>query len=109
MNCVFCKIAAHEIKSPIVYEDAALIAFDDNSPVAPVHVLVIPKKHVTEIAKLEPYLSGIFKAIPEIAKKKGVDASGFRVVMNRGGNAGQAVDHLHFHVMGGRQLHWPPG
>jgi histidine triad (HIT) family protein len=109
MSCIFCRIAAKEIKSSVVHESDSVFAFDDNSPQAPVHVLVIPKRHMTEISELEGTLPEIFKAIQEVAKKKGIDGTGFRTVLNRGKNAGQAVDHLHFHVLGGRGLHWPPG
>ena len=109
MSCPFCGIASKEIKAPVVHETADVIAFDDISPMAPVHVLVIPKKHITEIKALGDLVTEIFKVIPEVAKKKGVFDTGFRVVLNKGPAAGQAVDHLHFHVLGGRALKWPPG
>ena len=109
MSCIFCKIAAKEIKSSIVHESGSMIAFDDIAPQAPVHVVVIPKNHITEIAGLKSLLGEIFAAIKEISKLKKVDGSGFRIVMNSGRDAGQAVDHLHFHLLGGRKLAWPPG
>ena len=109
MSCVFCKIAAGEIKSSKVYESEKVFAFDDINPQAPVHVLVIPKAHAEDLNELKDVLPEIFKAITEIAKIKGVESSGFRTVLNKGKNAGQAVDHLHFHLLGGRAMHWPPG
>ena len=109
MSCPFCGIASKEIKASVVHETENVIAFDDVSPMAPVHVLVIPKKHVTEMAALDGLLEEIFRVISEVAKKKGVYDPGFRAVLNKGRAAGQAVDHLHFHVLGGRPLKWPPG
>jgi histidine triad (HIT) family protein len=109
MSCIFCKIASKEIKSSIVHESGSVMAFDDISPQAPVHVVVIPKDHITGIAGLKNLLGEIFDAIKEISRLKKVDGSGFRIVMNKGRDAGQAVDHLHFHLLGGRDLAWPPG
>ncbi len=109
MSCVFCKIASKEIKSSFVHESANVFAFDDSSPQAPVHVLVIPKAHMTRIEELDAILPEMFAAVRKVAELKGIDGTGFRTVMNKGKNAGQAVDHLHFHVLGGRALHWPPG
>ena len=109
MSCIFCKIAGKEIKSSIVHETKKVMAFDDIAPQAPVHVVVIPKEHILEISGLKDVLAEIFKAIAEIAKKKGIQDTGYRVVMNKGKEAGQAVEHLHFHLLGGRPLNWPPG
>jgi histidine triad (HIT) family protein len=109
MSCVFCGIAKKEIKSAVVHETKNVFAFDDIAPQAPTHVVVIPKEHATDIEKLDGVLPEIFGVIAEVAKMKGINGSGFRIVMNRGRNAGQAVDHLHFHVLGGRAMHWPPG
>ena len=90
-DCIFCKIANHEIPSTVVYEDDQVIAFDDLNPQAPVHTLVIPKKHYSDIA------------IQEVAKAKGLE-DGFRVISNKGVNAGQTVMHFHMHVLGGKNL-----
>ncbi|MFH1710304.1 MAG: histidine triad nucleotide-binding protein [bacterium] len=110
MSCIFCKIASKEIKSGSVYETDKVIAFDDIAPQAPVHVVVIPKEHVSGIAAgSNDVLAEIFKAICQISKIKGVQDNGYRVVINSGRDAGQAVEHLHFHLLGGRLLKWPPG
>lgn len=109
MNCIFCKIANKEIKSSVVLETKNVIAFDDINPQAPVHVVVIPKAHILNIAELDPVLPEIFNVIAKVSESKKVKNSGFRVVMNNGPDSGQAVPHLHFHVLGGRKLDWPPG
>ena len=109
MSCIFCKIANKEIKSGIVYETDAVIAFDDIAPQAPVHVVIIPKEHVLSISGLKDVLPEIYKAVAEISKLKGVQDKGYRVVTNICKDSGQAVEHLHFHVLGGRKLKWPPG
>lgn len=109
MNCIFCKIAGKEIKSKIVFESEGIIAFDDIAPQAPVHVVIIPRRHVEDIEGLKDDLGGIFKAIDEVSKIKGLESGGYRIVMNKGKDSGQAVDHLHFHLLGGRKLNWPPG
>ena len=113
MDCIFCRIAKGEVPTDKVYEDDNVVAFNDLSPQAPVHVLVIPKKHIDGVIKIGEgegsILSSIFKAINDVAKKKKIEGSGFRVVANHGKDAGQAVGHLHFHVIGGRSMEWPPG
>jgi len=105
-NCVFCKIVKGELPTTKVYEDDKVLAFEDNNPVAPVHTLVIPKEHVPTLLDLndDELLAHIYKVIKEVAKIKGVDEKGFRVVTNVGEDGGQAVKHLHFHVLGGRKL-----
>lgn len=113
-DCIFCKIAAKEIPSTVVYEDEQVLAFKDLEPQAPTHVLVIPKKHVESIAALQPEdreLAGhiMCDVIPAIAKEQGIDTNGFRTVANTGDEGGQTVKHLHFHVLGGRSMQWPPG
>ncbi|MGB9621711.1 MAG: histidine triad nucleotide-binding protein [Brevinematia bacterium] len=110
-HCIFCKIANREVNSNVVYEDDKVIAIDDINPQAPVHVLVIPKKHIANVMELEEYdiLGDIFNAIKEVAKIKGIDNDGFRVVVNHLRKGGQTVFHLHFHILGGRQMMWPPG
>lgn len=107
-GCIFCKIINKEIPSTIVYEDEKVIAFNDINPAAPVHVLVIPKQHISCVAELESesvkLLPDIFIAINKIADKLGVKDSGFRVITNNGKDSGQVVHHLHFHLLGGRVL-----
>ena len=104
-DCIFCKIAAHEIPSTIVYEDELVIAFDDLSPQAPVHTLVIPKEHYENIVDGVPAetLAAMVHAIGEVAKAKGLE-QGFRVISNVGADAGQTVMHFHMHVLGGELL-----
>ena len=113
MDCVFCKIVNEEIPSDIIYEDEDVIAFNDLDPQAPIHFLVIPKKHIESIATLEEsdskIISQVFAAIKKIANDKGLDDKGYRVVTNVGKDGGQTVPHLHFHVLGGRGFKWPPG
>ncbi len=107
-DCIFCKIVAGEIPATKVYEDEQVVAFNDISPVAPVHVLVIPKRHVASIhdvhAQDSAMLGHIFSAVQKVAAEKGVAESGYRVVTNAGKDAGQVVFHLHFHVIGGDKL-----
>lgn len=111
VDCIFCKIVAKQIPASIVYEDDKVLAFNDIAPQAPVHVLVIPKEHVASLAEVKDHsvLSDIFRVVNKIAIEKGVDQSGFRTVINNGRAAGQAVGHLHVHLLGGRDFSWPPG
>ncbi len=108
MDCVFCKIIDGEIPSEKVYEDEDFLVIKDIHPVAPVHLLVLYKKHVGKIHQLSEEdrekLSRIFEVIAKVAKESGILESGYRVVVNNGPDAGQEVDHLHFHVIGGRKL-----
>lgn len=112
-DCIFCKIAAKEIPVTPIYEDEHIIAFPDIKPAAPVHVLVIPKKHIAnllEISSADVSLVGhIVATIPVIAEKVGVAQDGFRLVVNTKDNGGQTVHHLHWHILGGRFMTWPPG
>ena len=113
-DCIFCKIAKHEIPSSIVYEDEQCVAVKDLEPQAPVHVLVIPKKHVESVLALtdadrELVAHILVDVIPQLAKELGVAEKGFRVVANTGDEGGQSVKHLHFHLLGGRSMQWPPG
>jgi histidine triad (HIT) family protein len=109
---IFTKIIRKEIPADIVYEDEDCLAFRDISPQAPVHVLVIPKKEIKSIADLAPedgpLLGRMMLAIQKLAAELGLEP-GYRVVTNIGPDGGQSVDHLHFHILGGRQLGWPPG
>ena len=112
-DCLFCKIVAGEIPADIVYENESVIAFRDISPQAPVHVLVIPRKHISTINDLDEedrtLIGDMFLAAKEIAAQEGIDESGYRAVMNCNKGAGQSVFHIHLHVLGGRGLSWPPG
>ena len=113
-NCIFCKIAQGEIPSTKVYEDDQVLAFRDLDPQAPEHVLVIPKKHIASILALgkeDRELSAhiLTEVVPTIASSLRIDAGGFRLVTNVGSDGGQTVEHLHFHLLGGRSLTWPPG
>lgn len=106
-KCIFCELANKEMNN-YVYEDENVVAFDDINPVAPVHVLIIPRKHIKNITKLEDgdekYIVSVTKAIKEVAKKKGVLESGFRIINNCGFDGGQSIEHLHFHLIGGKSL-----
>jgi histidine triad (HIT) family protein len=112
-NCLFCKIVNKQINSEIVFENDDVLVFKDVNPKAPVHLLVIPKKHVSSIVEIEELsdkqVYEMFKIIAKIAKEMGLDRDGFRVVINTGASAGQSVDHLHFHILGKRSFNWPPG
>jgi len=105
-DCIFCKIANHEIESTYVYEDDLVTAFRDMNPQAPTHVLVVPKAHYANIVDGVPAetLAAMAHAVDEVAKSEGIRESGFRVVANTGDDAGQTVHHLHWHVMGGTRL-----
>ena len=107
-DCLFCKIIKKEIPSTVVYEDEEILAFRDIHPVTPVHILVIPKKHITSLAELgkedEAVIGRIYTVINEIAKKEGTYEKGFRVIVNCGEDGGQEVKHLHFHLLGGKKL-----
>lgn len=113
-DCIFCKIAAKEIPSKVAYEDEQVVAFYDLEPQAPVHVLIIPKKHVESVAKLtaddkELAAHILTEVVPKLAQDLGVAEKGFRLVANTGDEGGQTVKHLHFHLLGGRSMQWPPG
>ncbi len=111
-ECLFCKIVSGEVDSDKVAENEHALAFRDMNPGAPTHVLVIPKGHITSAAELDhahaQVLGGIFTLLAEIARNEGL-AQGFRIVTNAGPDAGQSVHHLHFHLLGGRAMGWPPG
>ena len=113
MNCIFCQVAAGEIESEIVYRDERIVAFRDINPQAPVHILIIPQKHITNLGEASSadieLLGHCALVAAEIARTEGVAESGYRLVLNVGRDGGQAVDHLHFHLLGGRRMQWPPG
>jgi histidine triad (HIT) family protein len=112
-DCLFCGIVEGKIKANVVYQDDALVAFKDIAPKAPVHILIIPRKHtvgVSDIAEQDRDLIGrIFQVAAKLAREQGIAESGYRVVVNSGPDAGQSVFHLHYHLLGGRQMSWPPG
>ncbi len=113
-DCLFCKILKGEIPSKKVYEDEIVYAFEDISPTAPVHYLFIPKYHISSLNEIKADLNGriigdIYSAIAYVARMKGLDETGYRVVSNCGRDAGQTVPHIHFHLLAGRELTWPAG
>lgn len=107
-DCLFCKIVKGEIPSTKVYEDEEILAFKDINPVTPVHILVIPKKHISSLNEIEPedqmLIGKIFTTIKKIAKEQGIAENGYRVIANCGEDGGQEVKHLHFHILGGKKL-----
>jgi len=109
-DCIFCKIVDKELSSRIIYEDNKFIAFKDVNPKAPVHLLIIPKKHIPSVNHIEPQdadlVGKLILVAQKIAKKEGVSESGYRLIFNIGKNAGQTVDHLHLHLLGGKKLPW---
>ena len=111
-SCLFCKIAARQIPAKIVHEDDSVVAFEDIHPQAPVHLLVIPRKHLVSLADStpedSPLLGQMLTVAAELARKHHLD-KGYRTIINNGALAGQSVYHLHVHVMGGRGFQWPPG
>jgi histidine triad (HIT) family protein len=112
-ECVFCRVAAHEMPAKILYEDEHCLAFQDINPKAPVHLLVIPRKHIAslneDLEQDKMLLGHLITVVGRIAKEQGVDGTGYRTVINTNAEAGQSVFHLHIHMLGGRILHWPPG
>jgi histidine triad (HIT) family protein len=113
MGCLFCNILEKKVPATVVYEDDHALAFQDIRPVAPTHVLVIPKRHIAAIHDLEPEhvetMGQILLAARRVADQLGLVKDGFRLVINDGDHAGQTVHHIHVHVLGGRQMTWPPG
>jgi len=111
-DCLFCKIVKKEIPAKIVFENVSLIAFEDISPQAPTHILIIPKEHFASLIEIPEDKKGILAelllAARQIAQEKGL-TTGYRIVLNTGEESGQAVFHIHFHLLGGRQMAWPPG
>ena len=113
MECIFCGIVNRSLPTELIYEGETIVAFRDITPQAPAHVLIVPREHVESVAALEAghtaLLGEMFLAANTIAEQEGVGASGYRLVFNCGRAAGQSVDHLHLHLLGGRKLGWPPG
>jgi histidine triad (HIT) family protein len=112
-DCLFCGIVDGKVKANLVYQDDSIVAFKDIAPKAPVHILIIPRKHlvsVSEIAEADRALIGqIFLVAARLAREQGIADGGYRIVVNSGADAGQSVFHLHYHLLGGRRMTWPPG
>ncbi len=113
MECIFCKIINKELPSDIVFENDKIIGFNDINPVAPTHVLFVPKKHIDRVDNLDlsdsELIGELIYQAKEYSKKIGINESGYRLVLNNGKDAGQAVFHIHLHLIGGRIMSWPPG
>jgi len=112
-ECIFCRIAAGELSADIVHEDDQVLVFKDITPQAPIHLLLIPKRHVSTLLELTEedgeLLTHVFTVIRKVAVEYGLSKKGFRTVINTGDEGGQTVGHLHFHLLGGRHMQWPPG
>lgn len=112
MDCIFCKIIAKEIPSTLIYEDENVVAFHDINPQAPVHFLIIPKEHIESNDDMteenSPIIGHVFAVAKRLAKENGL-TNGYRIVNNCSEDGGQSVNHIHFHVLGGRKMLWPPG
>ena len=112
-NCIFCKIIEKRMPSKTVYEDHLVTAFEDVNPQAPVHLLVVPKKHIPEIHSMteadKDLIGHLFLTAKKIADDAGLDSKGYRMVINNGAGAGQTVFHIHLHILSGRRFSWPPG
>jgi histidine triad (HIT) family protein len=108
-SCIFCRIAKGEIPAEFLHDSDEIIAFRDIRPQAPSHAVLIPREHITSLAELAGAEAGLFQAAAAVAAKLQIVESGFRVVLNQGADAGQEVAHIHFHLLGGRKLGWPPG
>ncbi|HTP04365.1 MAG TPA: histidine triad nucleotide-binding protein [Nitrospirota bacterium] len=112
-NCIFCKIIEKKMPSKTVYEDNLVTAFEDVNPQAPVHLLVVPKKHIPEIHSMteadKDLIGHLFLTAKKIANDVGLDSKGYRMVINNGAGAGQTVFHIHLHILSGRRFSWPPG
>lgn len=113
MDCLFCKIATGEIPAKLIYEDELVVAFDDINPQAPHHKLIIPRKHIATLNDLSPtdnaLVGHMVQVVQKIANDLGIAENGYRLVMNCNRGAGQTVFHIHAHLLGGRQMVWPPG
>lgn len=112
-DCIFCEIVAKRMKSDIIHEDEDVVAFKDINPQAPVHVLIVPRKHIDSVNDVQATDAELMGKMMLIARKlagdTGIDEAGYRLVINNGNNGGQTVSHLHLHILGGRRMTWPPG
>lgn len=113
MDCIFCGIVNNDIPSKKVYEDDKVVAFEDINPAAPVHIVIVPRKHISSLMDINDedanLIGHIFMIAKKIAIEKNISENGFRIVCNCGEDGGQTVKHLHFHLLGGRSFGWPPG
>jgi histidine triad (HIT) family protein len=113
MACPFCQIAAREQPARVVYEDERVIAFHDANPMAPVHILIIPREHISGPldfgAENAPIVGYLVIVAAQVARQEGIAEDGYRLVLNQGRNGGQSVFHVHLHLLGGRRMLWPPG
>lgn len=112
-TCLFCRIVSGEVPARLVHQDEVVVAFNDVNPQAPTHLLVVPTQHIASAADLTeadaPLLGRLFDVAARLARQAGVAESGYRMVANTGRDGGQTIDHLHFHLLGGRPFGWPPG
>ena len=112
-DCIFCRIVDGQATAKIVFEDETVVALEDLNPQAPVHLLVVPRRHLPSLkeatAEDEPLLGHLFTVAARLARERGLETKGYRTVINNGARAGQSVFHLHVHVLGGRVFRWPPG
>lgn len=112
-SCLFCQLVAGEIDSDIVLEEDDVVAFRDIAPQAPVHLLIVPRRHIASLRETQPddrdLLGKLLLAAARLARQEGIDERGYRVIINAGADGGQTVDHLHVHLLGGRDMGWPPG
>ena len=112
-DCQFCQIIAKQRKASIIYEDPRVVAFRDINPQAPIHILIVPTKHISSLNEIEPddheLLGYLLDVARSIAKREGIDEEGYRLVLNCQQKAGQSIFHLHLHLLGGRRMGWPPG
>jgi len=113
MDCIFCQIVEGKAPAKIVFEDETVVAFEDVNPQAPVHILLVPRKHLPSLKEAamedEPLLGHMLTVAARLARERGLDSKGYRSVINNGSWAGQSVFHLHVHILGGRVFRWPPG
>ena len=113
MPCLFCEIVAGRIPARIAYQDDTILAFHDTNPQGPVHILIVPKRHITSVLDLEPgddpLVGSLVRRARDLAVEEGLSDRGFRLVFNYGADAGYSVYHIHLHLVGGRKLGWPPG
>lgn len=112
-DCLFCRIAEHQVESDVIYEDDDLVAFHDINPQAPTHILIIPRKHIATVNDAgeedQDLLGKMVLKARDLASEQGIASDGYRLAMNTGSNGGQAVYHIHLHLLGGRAMQWPPG
>lgn len=112
MDCLFCNIACGEIPTPLIYENETVVAFKDINPQAPTHILIIPREHIATANDIVPgsqTIADMYEAAQVLARDLGIDETGYRLVMNCNSDGGQEVYHIHLHLLGGREMEWPPG